>query len=60
MQQRQGGAIQRTGDGGGRRDRLRGRNMEREEGGREGVDNGVGGETEEESDRDHRQYNRES
>lgn len=34
--------------------------MEREEGGREGVDNGVGGETEEESDRDHRQYNRES
>lgn len=42
MQQRQGGAIQRTKDGGGRKDRLRGRNMERDEGGRKGVDDGVG------------------
>lgn len=60
MQQRQGGAIQRTKDGGGRKDRLRGRNMERDEGGRKGVDDGVGRETEEESDGDHRQYSRES
>lgn len=52
---RQGGAIQRAGDGSwGEKKRQAERNMERDKGIREAVNDGADGET------DHRQYNKES